>query len=301
MSQQLAVRERLVSEDRAVPVLDTAKFDHMARIATTIASSALVPKHLVASGNDAFKMTQANVFRVVNQAIRWGFDPFAVVDSTYVVQGKLGYEGKLVAAVVNARSGLKGRLRYTYNNLTGDGLEITVTGQFMDEDFDRVVTLKVGDAKTTNGMWTKDPRQKLIYSGATKWARAHCPEVILGVMTDDDLERIQASAATNVTPNHLHELHKAASAAISAPAPPEEAEAADSIPPAEEDQSQIPATDWPAYIAAVKADFAKHKNLKALTADRDDVRERLANEDAPEEVVQQITTAFLEASRELQR
>ena len=39
-------------------------------------------------------------------------------------------------------------------------------------------------------MWTKDPRQKLIYSGVIKWARAHAPELILGVATDDDIDRI---------------------------------------------------------------------------------------------------------------
>lgn len=51
--------------------------------------------------------------------------------------------------------------------------------------------VRVGDAKTSNDMWKKDPRQKLIYTGAIKWARAHTPELILGVMTDDDIDRMR--------------------------------------------------------------------------------------------------------------
>lgn len=189
-------RQPIITQD-AVPVLDTAKFEHMQRIALTIGQSSLTPKHLK-GGDD--RVTVANCFRVVNQAVRWGFDPFAVIDETYVVHGKLGYQGKLVAAVVNAKAGLKQRLAYTYNDKTGDDLEIVVSGTFLGEDTERTVKVRVGDSKTDNGMWTKDPRQKLIYTGATKWARAHCPELILGLLTDDDLERIAGDHATDVTP-----------------------------------------------------------------------------------------------------
>ncbi|MGB1214572.1 MAG: hypothetical protein ACPG4X_14505 [Pikeienuella sp.] len=173
----------------AVPMLDTGKFEHMQRLATVIARSSLIPKHLVVANDLA--ATQANCFRVVNQAVRWGFDPFAVVDETYVVYGKLGYQGKLIAAVVNAKAGLKSRLKYTYNDAEGDDLEITVSGTFESEDEEREVFVRVGDAKTDNPMWEADPRQKLIYSGAIKWARAHCPELILGLLTDDDIDRMK--------------------------------------------------------------------------------------------------------------
>lgn len=35
-------------------------------------------------------------------------------------------------------------------------------------------------------MWTSDPDQKLWYSGVLKWARRHCPEVVLGVRAEDE-------------------------------------------------------------------------------------------------------------------
>lgn len=173
-------------------LLDTGRFEHMQRIATLMSSASLIPEHLKLSKSGPLTPQQVmgNCFLIVNQAIRWGLDPFAVAPETYVVGGKLGFQGKLIAALVNARAGLADRLNYTFAG-RGDDLTITVAGRFEDEDQPRTITLRVGDAKTQNQMWTKDPEQKLVYSGATKWARRHCPEIILGVLTDDDLERMQ--------------------------------------------------------------------------------------------------------------
>lgn len=179
---------RVVHDDSAISYLmDTARFEHLFRIARTLANSTLTPKHLRGESVDE---TTANCFRVVNQAMRWKFDPFAVADETYVVAGKLGYQGKLVAAVVNARAGLRERLRPTYEG-EGDKRCVTIHGTFRDEEAERIVELTVGQAKTANEMWKKDPDQKLFYSGVIKWARRHCPDVIMGVLTEDDIERMQ--------------------------------------------------------------------------------------------------------------
>jgi hypothetical protein len=162
-----------------------------------MAHASLTPAHLKgASQNEAV----ANCFRVANQALRWGFDPFAIMDETYVVHGRLGYQGKLVAAVVNARAGLKDRLRYEHTG-TGADRTVTVSGQFKDENEPRTITLSIKQALTDNKMWKTDPDQKLVYSGVTKWARRHCPEIMLGVLTDDDVDAIaQRAQETDTRP-----------------------------------------------------------------------------------------------------
>lgn len=181
---------RVVSDSGPLAhLLDTARFEHLQRIALIMATASLIPDHLKGRSQQE---TLGNCFLVVNQSLRWGLDPFAVAAETYSVQGKLGFQGKLIAALVNARSNLEGKLRYEFKG-TGDNRTVTVIGQFADEDIERTVDLSVGQAKTSNKMWTNDPDQKLIYSAATKWARRHCPEVLLGVLTDDDLDRISES------------------------------------------------------------------------------------------------------------
>ena len=172
---------------------DIGYFDQTARIAEVMANGTLLPEHFWKDREGTFSPEQvkANCFAICNQARQWGLNPFSVIQATYIVKGRLGFEGKLVAGVVNSLANLKQRLIYTYE---GSGLDLTVTvsGTFQGEDEPRTVTLKVKDAMTDNQMWKKDPEQKLCYSGATKWARRHCPEIILGVSTDDDLAKFES-------------------------------------------------------------------------------------------------------------
>ena len=167
--------------------MDTARFDQAQRVAMTMAQSTLTPKHL--KGNTVHE-TAANCFRVVNQALQWGMNPFAVMDKTYFIDGRMGYEGQLVAAVVQERAGLRGRLKAEYDG-KGEDRRVTVSGTFKDETEPRTIQWTVRQGRTKNGMWSTNPDQKLWYSGVIQWARRHCPAVILGVATDDDLDTIQ--------------------------------------------------------------------------------------------------------------
>src|SRR4051812_12735664 len=105
---QLATRPKreLRIVESEIAVLDTAKFEQMYRIAGAMAAATLIPEHLYKDKNGAFspEEVKANCFLIVNQATRWEMDPFSVMPETYVVGGKLGYQGKLVAAVVNSRA-----------------------------------------------------------------------------------------------------------------------------------------------------------------------------------------------------
>lgn len=183
----------VVHDDSEVShLMDSARFEQAQRVAKTLALNAFLPAHLKGA---TIEQSMANCFRVVNQALRWGMDPFAVADETYVVSGKLGYQGKLVASVVNTRANLDGRLSVKYEG-SGDGLTATVFGKFRNETEVRTITLSVSQAKTSNKLWTSDPEQKLYYSAVVKWARRHCPEVVLGVLTDDDVRIIAEQPGT---------------------------------------------------------------------------------------------------------
>ena len=218
----------VVNEDGPLGYLmDTAKFEHCYRIAAAMAKASLLPDHLVMQGPKNNKtmlppeQIVGNCFMIVNQAIRWGMDPFALPPETYVVGNKLGYQGKLVAAVINSRAGLKRNLQYWFNAAQGNALAVVCFSSDTDklppeardllnayaEKEDRAalnqlldlgimaVRVSVRQAKTDNDIWTKDPEQKLTYNGAIKWARRYRPEIIMGVLTDDDLDAANAAAA----------------------------------------------------------------------------------------------------------
>lgn len=184
-------REIRVVEDESplAYIMDTAKFEHCYRIAEAMSRASLIPQHLKGGTKEE---TAANCFLVVNQALRWHMDPFLIAPETYAIQGKLGYQGKLVAAVINTRAGLAEKLRYDFSGDKGtDNFTVTVSGRFEGEAEPRKVSVSVGQVKTSNQMWTKDPEQKLVYTGSIRWARRHAPEIIMGVVTDDDLEAVK--------------------------------------------------------------------------------------------------------------
>jgi hypothetical protein len=133
-------------------------------------------------------------------------NPFAVASKSYQVNGAIAYEAQLIAAVVNSRSGIKGRLRYKFEG-EGNGLICTVTGT-LDGDECEYTTPPIGSITTKNSpLWKSDPQQQLGYFAARSWARRHCPEVILGVYDRDEAEQFRGpDNAKDVTPSVMDRL-----------------------------------------------------------------------------------------------
>lgn len=124
------------------------------------------------------------------QALDWQMNPFAVASKSYFVSNRVAYEAQLIAAVVNTRSGIKGRLRYDYEG-EGATLTCTVTGT-LDGTECTYQSPPMGAITTKNSpLWKTDPRQQLGYFSARSWARRHCPEVILGVYDRDEAQEIK--------------------------------------------------------------------------------------------------------------
>lgn len=215
------VREiRVVHDD--LPMYDTAAFEHLGRVAAIMAQADLLPKTLTCiyegQGNNRKEIplppevVKARALLIANQARLWNMDPLAVAQCCSLVHNRLMYEGKLVHAVVEAKTGI--RLRYEFGlwdtdhfvpvedeselHKADERLAVRVSGRFDDEDADRTVEGSVGQWKTTgNGSpWTPGAyRRQLRYRGAREWARAHNPGPILGIITDDEAEDFMDSDA----------------------------------------------------------------------------------------------------------
>lgn len=175
MSTELAIVREPAAEGGSSLV--PSNMDQAIRLAELMSKGRLVPAHL--------QQSPADCLLVIEQAARWGLSPFAVAQSTSVIQGKLMYEGKLVAAVINARGDLAKRLDYEYSG-EGDARAIRVFATCRGETTPRDVTVKLRDAKTNNKVWQTQPDQQLMYHGARVWARRHMPELMLGVWSPDE-------------------------------------------------------------------------------------------------------------------
>jgi len=148
-------------------------------LAKELSTASLLPEH--------FRKQPGNVLLMLDQAARWNMSPVAVAQATSIVRGKLMFEGKLVAAALSNSGILDGRLSYQIEG-EGQAKRITVTGRMRGESEARSITGSVRDWATSNDAWKRIPDSMLRYRGTREWARAYCPEVILGVVTPDEVE-----------------------------------------------------------------------------------------------------------------
>lgn len=155
-----------------------ANMDQAMRLAEMMARGKMMPVHLQSSPGDCLM--------VVEQAMRWNMSPFAVAQCTSSIKGKLMFEGKLVAAAVEASGAIVGMLDYAFD---GEGMtrRVTVSGIRHGETSPRTVEVVLKDAITENGIWKKQPDQQLCYHGARVWARRWTPGVMLGVYSPEEM------------------------------------------------------------------------------------------------------------------
>jgi hypothetical protein len=221
-------------------LMDTSSMERLERLADLMASGkTTVPTHLRGSKGDCFA--------ICLQSMQWGMNPFAVAQKTHLVNGTLGYEAQLVAAVINSSGAVKERFRFEWfgewTKIVGKfkevesktkkddnghpkkyivpawkqedehGLGVRVWSTIKGESEPRVLELLMTQARTRNStLWTEDPKQQLAYLAQKRWARLHAPDVILGVYTPDEL--------TEPGEKFMGMVDEVAGAAAAPPAPP---------------------------------------------------------------------------------
>jgi rubrerythrin len=163
--------------------------DEAWRFATALSRTNMVPQH--------YRDKPDECLIALDLAARLETNWLAVMQHTYDVHGRLGFEAKFVTALIN-RSGL-----YT------DPLEYEVKGENADDD-DYAVrayatsrrTGKVlygpwigwklvnaeGWSKKKDSKWLTMPEQMFHYRAASWFKNRHCPEVTIGIPTAEELE-----------------------------------------------------------------------------------------------------------------
>jgi len=197
-----------------VPLYDTGRFEHMARIAKMMAQCTMIPDALCKEEvNDKkvflpFENILANCFLVVNISDRWGMDPFAVAQCVSLVHGRLCFEGKLIKAVIDQKLGLQLIEEY-FDEGKGDAMGVNVYAY--DQQGNPVVNPRTNEPLTVSGTvagwrttnkgspWLSNSawKRQLSYRGSREWARQHRPAIMLGVYTDDEMVELESPARSS--------------------------------------------------------------------------------------------------------
>lgn len=198
------------------------KFADLAQWAGMLANSSLLPTALThEKPNDEKTRLPAekilsNCFLIMNLADAWDVNPFALAQGVSLVHGKICFEGKIVAGVIEKHMGFK-----LSHYITGSGEEMRIfisDAPFTDEIIPelapnyrrtdmRILDGTVNDWKTTgnNSPWRPGAYAKMLfYRGAREWARVYAPGLIAGVYTADEFDDVsdeyRSDRARDVTP-----------------------------------------------------------------------------------------------------
>ncbi len=188
--------------------------------------------NLMASGQagipDHFRGKPSDCLAVVMQACAWGMNPFQVARSTHIVSDTLGFEAKLVNAVISSSTAIEGRFHYDFSEgwerVAGkaeiqqvkkhnfkqkkdytvqepvalwdkadeEGLWVRVGATLRGED-----KIQWGQKLFMSGvlvrnspLWVAKPDQQMCYLALKYWSNLYTPSVTMGVHTPEELHSI---------------------------------------------------------------------------------------------------------------
>jgi hypothetical protein len=205
--------------------LDTAEFEQGQRGAKLIAASSIIPDH--------YRNNIPNTFIALQWAKRLKKDPVMVMQHTYVVHGKLGFDAQFAIAEINTSGMFKDSLDY---EIQGDDCDNPMDPSFRCRAFatkkstDQVIRGpwitwdlvkaegwdKPKGEKGGASKWMTMPELMFRYRAATYFARLYCPERLMGMQTTEELIDIgpqqNATVASAAGNNRLASVMAAAEA-----------------------------------------------------------------------------------------
>lgn len=174
------------------------------RMANTLAQSNMLP--------DTYKDKPQNCMVLLSIAGRFrhmGVDPFIIAQQLVPVNGKFGWQGQFVIAVVNQSGRFDTPLKFEF---TGEG-DTRACQAFVMKDGERLngakITMEMVRAEGWYGKsgskWKTMPDQMFMYRAGAFFGRIHCPDLLMGFHTAEEIEDI---GMKDVTPTKGDEMTK---------------------------------------------------------------------------------------------
>lgn len=169
--------------------MDSAAMNKVAKTAQTLSRCELLP--------DMYRGKWENVMMAMDIASRTNMGLMMVCQNLYIVKGKPSWSGSFCAAAING-CGKFTPLEYVFVGEPGQLSEgcfaratrISSHVQCVSE----VITMKMaqdeGWLNKSGSKWKTMPRQMMMYRAASFFARAHCPEVLLGIQTAEEVRDV---------------------------------------------------------------------------------------------------------------
>lgn len=177
---------------------DTKLMNLAYRTAGMLSKSGLVP--------DNYKNSPENCLIAIDLANRQGISPMLVMQNLYVVKGKPAWSGSFCAAAVNG-CGKFTPLEYVFVGEAGKPSEgcfaratrLSNHAECVSDTITMQMAKDEGWLDKNGSKWKTMPRQMMMYRAASFFARAHCPEVLLGIQTVEEVQDVRGYDAPEKT------------------------------------------------------------------------------------------------------
>lgn len=166
---------------------DTAKFEHLQRVATMFSKSGMVP--------DLFRGNVAACAVGIQLAQQLQVAPFMLFQKMYIVGGKPGIEAQLAIAVANQRGVFTAPIDYEFHGENKDRTRACTAKAVLSKSktpvsmtVDWNIVQSEGWDKKGGSKWNTMPDQMFRYRSAMWLIRTYCPEVLFGMYSTEELD-----------------------------------------------------------------------------------------------------------------
>lgn len=168
--------------------MDNEAFDNLFRRGRLFSQTLFFPEHL---RKGSAEQAAANGVMVMDMAIRLGEHPMTVAQNIYFVGGKPGWSTSYLLAKVNQHGVFENPIDWEIKG-KGDDLSVTAHAVLASTKKKVSFTCDMVMAKAEN--WVKNPKYRtmpelmLRYRSAAALIRLYCPEVMVGVPAQIEVE-----------------------------------------------------------------------------------------------------------------
>lgn len=189
----LAVQPEQLNEVMAKPSGGFIEsFRESYKLASVFAKSSLVPQQYQGRTEDCAI--------AVDMAERMGVTPLMVMQNLYVVKGKPSWSGQACMSFIKAKYGDAMPVYTGERGTDSRGCYVRVRtpdGEII-EGTEVTIAMAKAEGWMNNSKWKNMPEQMLAYRAAAFFARVYCPEILMGVQVEgevEDMERPQPQKA----------------------------------------------------------------------------------------------------------
>ena len=176
---------------------DTKLMNLSWRTAKMLSGSGLVPEN--------YRNSPENCLVAIDLSNRLGLSPIMVMQNLYVVKGKPSWSGSFCAAAVNG-SGRFTPLEFIFVGEPGTpshgcyarARRLNTGAVCISDTVTMQMAQREGWLNKPGSKWQTMPVQMMQYRAAAFFARVHCPDILLGIPTYEEVQDVRGYDSDNV-------------------------------------------------------------------------------------------------------